>query len=149
VSEKDVELVISVLGPLFGSGDGDLVAAIEDDEVWESVRDRIDPEAEVRFITRDTVGLGDITGGRKALDGLRAGWREWLSPWDEFRVELQDCIDAGDGTILMLVRSVGRMKGSGTEVAENTAGVYRVKGDRLVAIEHYLDQDQARRAAGL
>lgn len=128
MSADDVEVVISVVGPLFGSADGDLVQAIEDDEVWESVRHRFDPEAEVRFITRDQVGIGDITGGLKALDGFRAGWREWLGPWEEFRVELQDVVDAGGGVVLMLVRVVARMKGSGTEIAENTAAVYRSRG---------------------
>lgn len=149
MSGRDVEVVISVVGPLFASADGDLVRGIDDDEVWESVRYGFHTDAAVRFITRDEVGLGDITGGLKSLDGMRAGWREWLVPWDEFRIELQDIVDAGDGTILILVRSVGRMQGSGTEVAENTAAVYRVEEERISSVDHYLDQDQARRAAGL
>jgi hypothetical protein len=41
--------------------------------------------------------------------------REWLSPWEEWRVEAEEYIPAGE-FVVVLARYTGRGKGSGVEV---------------------------------
>src|SRR5689334_24755258 len=49
------------------------------------------------------------------LEGLRAAWLDWLEPWESYRVEVEDVIDAGDDAVV-LVRDFGRRAGVTAEV---------------------------------
>ena len=56
--------------------------------------------------------------------------------------------EVADMRVLLLGDSTGRMT-SGLEVDTPAAALYTVSDGRIVEIRHFLDQEQARRAAGL
>jgi ketosteroid isomerase-like protein len=148
VAQQDVELVIEALTPIFTASEG-MHAAVDDDAVWKPIEGRIDPNAEIDFIAPDASRVGQMAGPFHGVDGMRAGWREWLGPWESFQVEPAGIVDAGGGTVLAVGRSRVRMRGSATEMAQEIATLVRIEKGRIVGIDFFLDADQARRDAGL
>jgi hypothetical protein len=150
MSQDDVFLVASVFSEtLAPDGRIDMGPMMEDDAVWARNAELFDPEVEVRFMIPATGGPQIMEQEFAGIDGLRAGWREWMNPWEEFLVGVEDVLDLGDGGVLMLAEATGRMRGTGAEVPQEVALFCHVDGGRLDSIGFYLDQDQARRDAGL
>ena len=123
---------------------------MQDDALWEQNRDSIYPELQVRFAIPQSGGV-EIMDEQEfvGIEGLRQGWRVWMEPWDYFRVALGELIDVGDGQILLFGQAKVRARSSGVELTQETAVLNRVANDRIVSMAFYLDQDQARRDAGL
>jgi len=84
----------------------------------------------------------------RGRQGFVDGWRFWMRDWSEFRVELDELIDAGD-VVVALVRQSGRGRGSGVEVEQETATVFTVEGGKITRIEAYGGRREALRAAGI
>src|SRR2546423_242845 len=152
MSRQDVELVTSIypLDPDAPSGEFDMAAMIEDPVWQQTVEEVFRPDVKIRFLTprdgRLPLMEQDTFAGPQ---GLAEGWRIWMEPWDSFRIAYEDLIDAGEGMILLLVRATARMRDSGIEIPQEGAALHRVEGGKIAAISFYLDQDQARRDAGL
>ena len=87
-------------------------------------------------------------GPFRGLQGLREGWAEWLAPWESFVFRADEIHDAGDGRVLLLGDTFARLA-SGVEVQAHVGAVHTVRDGAIVAIQHFLDQEQARRAVGL
>lgn len=147
VSGEELQIVAEAFLPIFGGVD--MVSAIDDDALWEPSQGLIDAEAEITFVAPQGGGVGAMGGPFRGIAGMRAGWREWLSPWQSYVIAADDVIDAGGGRVLALVSSRCRMHGSGAEVAQGAAAIVRVESGQIVAAAFYLDQDEARRDAGL
>ena len=82
------------------------------------------------------------------LPGLREIWLEWLAPWESYRVEVEDVIDAGDQA-LVLIRDFGRQEGSHAEVSIQAGAVWTVRDGRIARVDFYSDRAEAFEAAGL
>lgn len=150
MSDEDVELVIGVFAEaLQETGRIEMGAMIADDGVWTRNLERFSPEAQFSFIPPDGGGVGPMGESFRGIEGLRAGWREWMEPWDEFHIVLGEAVDTGAGQVLVLADATGRMRGSGAEVPQEVAALCRVERDKIVAMGFYLDQQQARHEAGL
>jgi hypothetical protein len=80
------------------------------------------------------------------LRGAEAGWREFLSTWQDYRVHPEDYLAPDDERVLVLVRFTARGKVSGLEVGESHAtgaNVFQIR-DRLVTrLVLYWDRDRA------
>jgi ketosteroid isomerase-like protein len=146
MSREDVELVARLQALLLE--EADVKAALDDVAGLAWAREVLDPEAEIRFLGPEGRAFGSMSGPFRGPEGLRNGWREWLEPWERFEIELEQILDAGNGTVLSLVELRGRMKG-GAELSQPAASVMHVRDGIVVAAEFHLDQAQARRAAGL
>jgi hypothetical protein len=150
MSAEDMELALMIFAEATGE-DGvlDMAAAIADDELWARNAERIASDCEVRFANPPGVDLEVMVRDYVGIEGLRKGWRNWLEPWDSYLITIEDFIDIGDGRVLVLVTSRSRFRDSTADVAEKAASIFRVKDGVVVEIDFYLDQDQARRDAGL
>ena len=146
MGRDDVELVSQFQASIFEAND--LKAALDDEGALARLRQIVDPEAEVRFIGPDGGAIGIMRGPFHGVEGLQAGWREWLEPWEQFRIEFEQNLDVGDGRVLTLVELRARMTG-GTELSEQGASIVRVRDGMIVAVDFYVDQAHARRDAGL
>ena len=62
------------------------------------------------------------------VDGFREAIDDWLSPWKEFRFEIEELIPA-DEMLVLLVRQIGKTKHAGVEVAADSATVWWVEDD--------------------
>ena len=81
-------------------------------------------------------------------DGVRRQQEQFNAAWEEFRIEPEDFIDAGD-RIVVLLRIWARGSGSGIEVEGRAAHVWTVHDGRAVRLEMYLDPAKALQAVGL
>jgi ketosteroid isomerase-like protein len=81
-------------------------------------------------------------GFAEAIADLDASWQEW-------RQEIEDVLDAGDGRVLVLVRLKARGRESGAPVDQPWAMLITLREGKLIASHTYLDRARAFGAAGL
>jgi ketosteroid isomerase-like protein len=149
VSQRDVQLVVDAFGDVIDSnGTVDMKGAMSEDPPERFVQ-ALDPGAEIRFFTAGGGTIGAMTGPFSGIEGFQAGWREWTEPFESFTATIESIEEGDDGRVLILVETRARLRGGGPEVTDHTAALYQVGDGRIIGIDHYLDQDDARRAAGL
>ena len=96
------------------------------------------------MFVREDFGRASYAG----LDGLRAAWLDWLSPWESYRAEIEDVIDAGGGRVLVRTRDFARPNGASREVYFNGATVWSLRDGRVARIEFYWNPEEALAAVG-
>lgn len=103
-------------------------------------------DLKVRFIS-DTAGDLAVVPA-PGSSGLAAMWREWLTPWDSYRLDVEDLIDAGDA-IVVFARVQARTKHDGVLVQHSPAAIWRIREGKIAAIHFYLEREEALEAVGL
>jgi ketosteroid isomerase-like protein len=93
-----------------------------------------------------------LLDGRSVWCG-RAGFVEFMRTWteqfDDWRIEVERWIDAGDDRVVALTRQTATGKGSGVPVELNLGQVWKFEGGRVIRVRAYLSQTEALEAAGL
>jgi ketosteroid isomerase-like protein len=114
---------------------------------------RRQPEKAIRYLDPDVVL--DATRRRvnpktyNGVTGMRAMLADTDEVWEEFRMEPDEFVHAGDW-IVAIGRWVGKGKGSGIEVRQPVADLFRLRDGRIVRFElGYGDRGKALEAAGL
>ena len=102
------------------------------------------PDLESVMIGPDVSFRAEYSG----VSGLVEGWTDWLSPYESFRMEIEDLIESED-ILVTLVRQFGTPTGGGPEVEAESAAVWWLRDDRLVRVEFHLDREAALQAAGV
>jgi ketosteroid isomerase-like protein len=74
----------------------------------------------------DVTVLGSVYRGR---EGVAKAIRRWTGTWSDWKVEVEELIDAGD-RVLAVVRASGRGKGSGVDVAQRTFWTFSLRAAR-------------------
>jgi ketosteroid isomerase-like protein len=74
--------------------------------------------------------------------------REWLSPWDEWHIEAEEYVTAGE-FVVVLARYTGRGKGSGVEVDTRGAHLWTMRDGKAIRLEIFSSRGRAIEAAGL
>jgi hypothetical protein len=82
------------------------------------------------------------------IDGLIEAWRDWLSPFETYRIEIEGFEDAGDRA-LILVRQIASPRGTDAVIADPGAAVVWTREGKLTRVEFHMNRDEARRVAGL
>ena len=140
------DLISEFLAPV---ADADLVMVVSQDAFSDTVEALIAADGETLFEVPSGGFVGDMAGPWVGPEGYLAGWTEWLSSWDEFRVQTDQLLDCGNGHILQLATTRARPKGSPSVLEQRAGALYHVGKGQIVRIEHFLDEAQARQAAGL
>jgi ketosteroid isomerase-like protein len=144
MSSENVELVRRIQP----SGK-DLVLLFADDTeglVSEEDGAKFADDFEVRFISEHGMsGELDSSGA----DGLGAMWREWLTPFKSYRLEVEEIIDAGRD-VITFVQVEAETERDGVVMRHAPASIWKFdeKG-KIVALHFYLDRAEALEAAGL
>lgn len=81
-------------------------------------------------------------------EGIRRFHSEVSEVWEEFRWDPQRFLEAAD-TVVVLLHSHGRGKGSGLEMARDVAMVWTLRQGRALSVRFYTDQAEALEAAGV
>jgi len=103
---------------------------------------------EIQLVAPDGPAAGSWTG----VSAMRDTWREWLSAWEDLRVEADEYRELEDQSVLVLVHQSGRGKTSRIEIGRTPGAVATLfhfrdgKVDRLVL---YADHDRAFADLGL
>ena len=88
---------------------------------------------------------GHVYRGR---EGVAEAMRVWSGTWEDWNVEMEEIIDAGDH-VLLIARESGRGKGSGIEIDQRIFAVFTLRGGRIVRWKGFIDRNEALEAAGL
>jgi ketosteroid isomerase-like protein len=113
------------------------------DLVENLLRERAHPEFETVMVPQDGPPLN-----YSGVDGFREAIDDWLSPWEEFRFEIEELIPVGD-MLVMFVRQVGTTKHGGVEIATDSGTVWWIVDGSIRRASFFLDRNDARRAAGI
>ena len=82
-------------------------------------------------------------------DGVAELYSEWIDSFEDFRVEVEEMIDGGRDTIVVMTRLRGRFRGSTEEVDLIEAHVWKLDDGKAVEIREYRTRNEALEAAGL
>jgi ketosteroid isomerase-like protein len=137
MSEENVEIVRRLF-EVFRQGmeRGDLGA-------WFDSEDLAD---DFEWITPPGVpGLGTYRGREGFLEFMRI----WTEDFEDWSVELEGLIDAGDDRVVGLFHQRGTGKESGVPVELHQALVYELEGGRVTRMRNYIDPADALKAVGL
>jgi ketosteroid isomerase-like protein len=127
--------------------DEDIVAAARNPERIERLREVLERIAADDFVT-EMVGDQSFRRERQGVDGFIESWLDWVQPFAEFRVQIEDMIDTGEH-VLFFVRQIGVPHGAAAQVENEGAAVWTFEDGTVARVEFHLDRDAARRAAGL
>jgi ketosteroid isomerase-like protein len=139
VSQENVELVRRLYAELAGrASTREFEQRLTDD----ALSAFFDPGIEWVPVTESLQAVDSYRG----FDGVRRVWGEFLSTWDEYRVEPWKLHDAGD-QVAVVVHIVGRTHG--VEVDETRSSLLTISDGRVVRVQAFADPEGAREAAGL
>jgi ketosteroid isomerase-like protein len=138
-----VELIRSLQpGP-----DVDLTELFRDDKLAEEMWAAVSAVFHDDFVSL-AVRPGGVQRSSRGLDDLRAGWVDWLEPWDSYYTVIEDVIDLGD-RVLVLLRDHGRRKDLDAEVELLGASIWTLRDGKVARVEFHTDRDRALKAVGL
>jgi ketosteroid isomerase-like protein len=110
---------------------------------------RRDFDEVMRFIASDAVwdmsdaGMGTLEG----IAAIRGFYEDWIGSYEEYRAEIEEFVDFGNGITLFVLSLKGRPLGSSGEVRLQYATVGTSVENLTVHMTNYLDIDEARAAA--
>jgi ketosteroid isomerase-like protein len=107
------------------------------------LREHAHPDYETVMVPKEgpTLKYSGVDGFREAID-------DWLSPWAEFRFEIEELTPIDD-MIVMMVRQVGTTKHGGVEIATESGTIWWVLDGSIRRASFYLDRDQVRKVAAI
>ena len=82
------------------------------------------------------------------LEGARAFMRDWWEAWEDWELEVEEVLDAGENAVA-IVRQRGRSKATGLPVDMRFAMVWAFRDGRQVRMRMYAHPDEALEANGL
>ena len=90
-------------------------------------------------------------GGRTYVgrDGLLEFIRAWTEDWTDWRIALEETIDAGDDRVVAVVLQSAIGKSSGAPVSFRFAMVFTLREGQVVDRRDYRDRNEALEAVGL
>ena len=98
---------------------------------------------------RAIVGAIDDRGPMHGKAAVRAYVQDWLDNFDNFRSEAVELLDAGEDTVIAVVRNSGLAKLSGIETDLTYAALYTIRDGKIARGREYWTRDEALEAAGL
>ena len=132
MSQENVELLRTMLG------------------AWErgdyGSAERLHPEIEYE------VADGPEPRAGRGLAGLAKAWSDWLSAWEDLRIEIDEYRELDDERVLVLARKTGRGKHSGLEIDETHAkgaALFHVRSGTVTKMVMYYDRSVAFANLGL
>jgi uncharacterized protein len=101
-----------------------------------------DPEVEFDATARPE---GQVYRGH---EGVAEAMRVWIGAWEDWKLEVEEIIDAGD-RVLVIARESGRGKGSGIEIDQQSFVVFTLRQGKIVRWQGLVHRATAFEAAGL
>jgi ketosteroid isomerase-like protein len=89
-------------------------------------------------------------GGQvKGSDNVVAFLRSFIGAWDEHVLEVEEVRELDDGRVLVLFTERARGRFSGVDTVAHPAGLWTLRGGKIVRFEAFGDRDEALRLAGV
>jgi ketosteroid isomerase-like protein len=135
MSQENVEVVRRMFAALRGVDGANFERHLDE------VREIFDPEIEWVAAPHSLLASEEYRG----YDGVRRFWTQFLSAWDEYGVEVDELIDAGD-QVVAVMRLSGRT--NELELDEARSSLLTLRSGRIVRIEPFASKEGALEAAG-
>ncbi len=104
-------------------------------------------EADAEMADAGGLGVaGTAVGTRRGPEGFLRGTEEVQESFEDFRIEPEDFIDAGDGVIVP-VRISGKGRASGVEQEEHLMHLWVLRDGKVIRGEVFRTTDEALEAA--
>jgi ketosteroid isomerase-like protein len=103
---------------------------------------------EIEYVWVDGPSPGHWTG----LAAMAEAWRDVLSAWRDFHVEVEEYRELDEDRVAVLLRFRGRGRTSGVSLEElrtRGASVYQIRGGRVTRIVSCFDRERALAHLGL
>jgi len=99
----------------------------------------------------ELIVVAEFPGQRsyRGHEGLVEFVRRWTEDFERFSMQRTELIDGGDGRVFSGYRQSAIGKGSRVPTEVEFFCVYEVEDGKLARTRHYLDRDDALKAAGL
>jgi len=104
--------------------------------------------AEIEYVSADGPAPGSSTG----LAGMAGVFSEWLSAWEDWRVEAEEYRELNGERVLVLFHFSARGKTSGLDMGQIStegASLFHVRGGKVTRLVQYFDRPRALEAVGL
>ena len=88
-------------------------------------------------------GLGRFEG----VEAIRSLLTDWFGAFEDYRVDLEEAVDFGDGVIFVVVNATGRPVGMDASVEQRRGWAVVWRSGKVARAASYLDLGQARAAA--
>ena len=98
---------------------------------------------------RAVEGAIDDRGPMHGKAAVRAYVQDWLDNFDNFRSEAVELLDAGEDTVIAVVRISGLARLSGIETDLTYAALYTIRDGKIARGREYWTRAEALEAAGL
>jgi ketosteroid isomerase-like protein len=82
------------------------------------------------------------------VEGFREAWSDWMSPYEHFRVELDEVLTLED-RLVFSVRQIAKTRHSEVEVETPSAAVWWFEDGQIRQAAFYLDRQAGLQAAGI
>jgi ketosteroid isomerase-like protein len=82
------------------------------------------------------------------VEGFKEAWGDWMSPYEDFRVELDEVLALED-KLVFAVRQVATTRHSAVEVETRSAAVWWFEDGMVRQVGFYLDRQAGMNAAGI
>jgi len=89
-----------------------------------------------------------LRGTYDGVDGANAFLAEWLESFEDWTLDIEEVVDAGDQAVAV-VRQHGKAKHGGPDVEMRFAHLWTFRDGLAVRAEMYADPNEALEAAGL
>lgn len=103
--------------------------------------------ADDHLLTTDW-GTGDNTTYR-GLEGFRQAMEDIAESWDDFRNDVDEVVDAGDGMVVAVVNASARGHASGTPVSRQVGVLVQLRDGQIVSTRYHVTPGAAFAAAGI
>jgi ketosteroid isomerase-like protein len=121
-------------------------AVVSGEEVIASVTEVLRHTAHPDYIT--VMASEAITLDYPGVEGFEEAWTDWLSPYESFRVEVDEVIELED-KLVFTVRQIATTRQSGVEVETQSAAVWWLEEGQVRQAAFYLDRQAGLKAAGI
>jgi ketosteroid isomerase-like protein len=98
---------------------------------------------------RAVKGAPDDRGPIHGRGALRSYIDDWIDTFDNFKIEIVELVDAGQGKVVAVLRFGGRAKLSGVETDQTFGGVFTIRDGKIARGSEYTNRVEALEAAGL
>src|SRR3954464_6522656 len=83
------------------------------------------------------------------LEGIAEFIGAWAEAWDDWELEVEDYVDAGEAGVVTIVRQRGRSKATGVPVEMRFGQVWTIRDQQQTRMRMYASPAEALEAAGL
>jgi ketosteroid isomerase-like protein len=136
MSQENVDAVRRLFAAFEGVDGGNIERRLDE------VRELFDPEVEWVAAPHSLLASEEYRG----YDGVCRFWTRFLSAWDQYGIQVDELIDAGE-QVVAVMRLRGRTHE--LEVDEARSSLLTLRDGRIVRIEPFASRDGALEAAGL